>query len=230
VYCHHLLRGTSLPPRMLCLTFDDGPAEPARGSRSGTLALARYLKRQGIQATFFVVGRHAERLPQVVSQLAALGHLPANHTHDHADLRRYLQAGAALAEQITQTDRCLRPWLRGRAIYVRPPYGSWSKRIAQLLNADHQARAGHVGPVGWDIDGQDWNHWQQGRSPRECADHYLDQIAARGRGIVLMHDGTTDVSGFPQPNRTYEMVRLLVPALLQAGYRFVRLDQVLPVR
>ena len=75
------IKGNQLPPKTLCLTYDDGPGE-TRGDGSGprTLELGRYLFVQGIRATFFVVGKNVERYPEVLPQLQAWGHLIGNHT------------------------------------------------------------------------------------------------------------------------------------------------------
>ena len=62
MYQDSLATGPSLDPKQLCLTFDDGPGQE-------TLELAQYLHEQGVPATFFMVGKHAERysawLPQI---------------------------------------------------------------------------------------------------------------------------------------------------------------------
>ena len=76
------LDGLSLPPKVLAVTFDDGP-----GDR--TVELSMYLKARGIRAAFFVNGAHlaATALPNpngiglvanptaVLAQLVADGHL-----------------------------------------------------------------------------------------------------------------------------------------------------------
>jgi hypothetical protein len=65
--------------------------------------------------------------------------------------------------------------------------------------------------------------------PEECAERHLAAAERAGRGIVLLHDNADDprLSG---RNRTAALVRLLVPALVARGYRFVGLDQVPEVR
>src|SRR3954470_18425756 len=55
------------------LTFDDGPHPEY------TPHLLDRLKEAGVCATFFVIGRVAERYPDVVRRIAAEGHVVANH-------------------------------------------------------------------------------------------------------------------------------------------------------
>src|SRR5262249_25466503 len=50
-----------------------------------------------------------------------------------------------------------------------------------------------------------------------------------GRGIILLHDSSEEEEG-RRRNRTLELTRLLVPALKERGYRFVRLDAIPQVR
>lgn len=58
------LKGDLLPPRTVCLTYDDGPgATDGPGPGPRTSALGRYLCEQGIPATFFMLGRHVEQHP-----------------------------------------------------------------------------------------------------------------------------------------------------------------------
>jgi len=95
--------------------------------------------------------------------------------------------------------------------------------LAAALNAEPVLAATHAGPVLWDVDGSDWDHWRQGRSPRQCAATYLDRVEESGRGIVLMHDCTADSDEINAANRTYEAVRLLLPELRRRGYDFAGL-------
>jgi peptidoglycan/xylan/chitin deacetylase (PgdA/CDA1 family) len=67
MFFHKDLKGNDLPPKTLCMTYDDGPGPH-------TLELGRYLFAEGIRAAFFVIGRHAEEKSDVVAQLSAWGH------------------------------------------------------------------------------------------------------------------------------------------------------------
>ena len=94
---------------------------------------------------------------------------------------------------------------------------------ADALNASSGA---WTGPVGWDVDGQDWASWQRGASVAVAAQAYLDRVERTRRGIVLLHDSTADSEVIKAANRGYELTRALVPELLRRGYRFVGLDEV----
>ncbi|MGN6393819.1 MAG: polysaccharide deacetylase family protein [Gemmatimonadales bacterium] len=66
--------------RAVYLTFDDGP-NPYTTER-----IARILERAGAPATFFMVGRHVERFPDIARCVAESGFGIGNHTHTHTRL------------------------------------------------------------------------------------------------------------------------------------------------
>ncbi|MDB5309933.1 MAG: polysaccharide deacetylase [Gemmataceae bacterium] len=223
------IKGDQLPPKSLCLTFDDGP-----GPR--TLALGRFLHQVGVRATFFAVGSHAEQAPGVVEQLVAWGHLVGSHTHTHPGLVALACAGGDVVGELARADAVLRSAISGPVVYFRAPYGNWrgTERpggpdcprsvVAGLLNRTELARR-YVGPVNWDICACDWEFWERGNSGEACAAAYLAAVEEVGRGIILMHDGSEDPAA-RAGNRVDDAVRELVPVLLDRAYRFVRLDEV----
>ena len=236
------IKGDRLPPKTLCLTYDDGPGETAGdGPGPRTRELGRYLAEQGVRATFFVVGRSAERHPDILAQLRDWGHLVANHTYSHAGLVSLALAGGDVVEEIARADEVIRPYVSSDVVFCRAPYGSWREKKAPdsaedravSLVADALNRSGRfprdVGPVNWDISGHDYDYWRDGAPAEACAREYLERTEHIGRGIVLMHDSSEDAA-LRANNRTLEVTRFLVPVLREQGYRFVGLDAVPQVR
>jgi peptidoglycan/xylan/chitin deacetylase (PgdA/CDA1 family) len=219
------LSAPSLPHGTLCLTFDDGPGVTTGDGRGPkTDRLGDYLADEGIRATFFVCGKYVDALPHVVRRAHLQGHVIANHTTHHPDLRAELAAGHDIVAELTETDRAIRDATGASASFFRAPYGRWSADVAATLNADPTAGA-YVGPVHWDMNAEDWAFWRDGAAPEVCAAEYLKAIEDVGRGIVLMHDCTADDDTWQRNNATYEVVRILVPQLKARGYRFVGLDE-----
>jgi chitooligosaccharide deacetylase len=221
------LNGAALPPKTVCLTFDDGPGVtdgPGYGPR--TPEVAQYLADQGVPATFFMVGKFASDLPEVMTLVESLGHLVANHSYDHPNLVDYQAMGGDVVNQIARTDALIRNWIDAPVVYLRAPYGSWSPAVSAALNANLSVSLSHVGPIHWDIDAGDWDFWRRGDDPQSCAAEYLKAIDTAAHGIILSHDCTADMDFVKRANRTFEMVQILIPALRQRGYAFRRLDAV----
>jgi peptidoglycan/xylan/chitin deacetylase (PgdA/CDA1 family) len=220
--------GTSLPEKVLCLTFDDGPGETdGDGPGPKTLRLATYLSDQGISATFFMVGRHIMQYPHILPAMEKLGHLIGNHTFHHSrPLPELLAEGSDIASEIRMTDDLIKAYNPGNNIYFRAPWGSWNGAVAAELNKKVDNGIDHIGPFYWDIDGSDWFYWRDHRSAEKCAKAYLRKIKEIGRGILLFHDSTADIAEARLNNRTFELMRILIPRLRKLGYTFIRLDEV----
>ena len=67
----------------------------------------------------------------------------------------------------------------------------------------------------WDVDTHDWAH----TPPEEITKHVLDSVQAGD--IILMHD----FIGHDSP--TPEALRLMIPKLLERGYKFVTVGELL---
>ncbi len=241
--------GTSLPPKTLCLTFDDGPGY-------GTSDISAYLAALGIPATFFVNGAYiaattlandnaiklTPNAAAILAQVVADGHLVANHGTTHRSLApvRASFGAAEVVQELAETDTDIAPYVPSNHFLFRAPYGFYDANVWSALAPSAMNK--YLGPIGWEIGGTasnypaqaaDWACWVNalqsggggpnfGASPQECGDAYLAEITAKSRGIVLMHDSShTDNGG-----TTFALVQYLVPILKSRGYTFVRADAV----
>lgn len=240
MFFHEDIKGNRLPRGTICLTYDDGPGE-SQGDGPGphTQALGRFLREQGIRATFFVVGRHVESYRDSVAALHACGQMVGNHTYSHPGLVALAESGGDVVAELERTELLLRPITGAALTYFRAPYGNWRQVeevgpgitrdrsdsiVATRLNGSDRLAA-MVGPVNWDIVAEDWECWRLGIPPHEAARRYADEAERVGRGIILMHDSSEDPEMRPR-NQTYQMTRYLVPELKRRGFRFVGLDRV----
>src|SRR5437870_956694 len=103
--------GVSLPPRTVCLTYDDGPGPQ-------TMEVARYLYRRHIAACFFVMGQHAAQFPATMARLRDWGHIVGNHTHSHPGLVDFALAGGDIAGEIAITHEIIKPYVVGETIFL----------------------------------------------------------------------------------------------------------------
>lgn len=138
------LRGT----HTVALTFDDGP-----NTHTGEVLDA--LKEMNVRATFFIVGRQANRYPEMLARIAREGHLLANHSANHARLStRYGADPDLLINEIRDVHDQIAPLMApGDKFYFRAPYGYWKSAHARTLNADRELSR-YVGPIYWDVGGE----------------------------------------------------------------------------
>jgi peptidoglycan/xylan/chitin deacetylase (PgdA/CDA1 family) len=207
----------------VALTFDDGP-------NLNTPGVLDVLKAMNVKATFFIVGKMAKAYPQILARVAAEGHLLANHSATHPFLSsRYDTHPEMLIDQLRQVNDEISPLMKpGDQLFFRAPYGAWRSAHAAILNADPVLR-NYTGPVYWDIGGEtsmrdgyimssaDWECWHHHWTADTCAKGYLREIRRKNGGIVLMHC---------IHSQSPALVEAVVPALVEEGYNFVRIDQI----
>jgi peptidoglycan/xylan/chitin deacetylase (PgdA/CDA1 family) len=227
------IKGFDLPPKTLCLTYDDGPGRD-------TVELGEYLCSEGIRAAFFVVGRHVEADPDAVRTMHACGHTIGNHTYSHPGLVALAETAGNVVGELRRTDDLLRRHAPSDVVFFRAPYGNWRQKVpgtnqdanvsivAGILNGSESLRR-YVGPVNWDISAADYDCWARGASGEDCGRAYLEKVERIGHGIVLMHDSSEDPTVRPR-NRALKATEWLVPRLKERGYRFVSLDDLPQVR
>jgi peptidoglycan-N-acetylglucosamine deacetylase len=100
--------------RMAALTFDDGP------DLEHTPKVLDILAREGVTATFFLIGQRAAAAPDLVRRIAREGHDVGNHTWSHRSLwlcgpreteREIVRGHEAIADAAGTAPRFFRaPW------------------------------------------------------------------------------------------------------------------------
>lgn len=180
----------------VALTFDDGP-DPA-----STPAFLDLLERLGVQATFFVLGRHlGDR--GLLREMAGAGHEIGIHGWDHRPVALRLSSG--LRDDLARTRDCVQDTTGTRVEWYRPPYG--------LLTAGSRraAHAASLRTVLWSAWGRDWERTATAAS---VAAKVSDQL--RPGGTVLLHDSDrTSAAG--SWRATLQATEDLVPRWQAAG-------------
>lgn len=82
--------------KVMYLTFDDGPSSQI------TPQILDVLKQYNIKATFFVLGKNAEKNPEVLKRMAKEGHMIANHSYSHS-IDYVYSSPEAFMEEINKT-------------------------------------------------------------------------------------------------------------------------------
>ncbi|MGY3501686.1 polysaccharide deacetylase family protein [Bradyrhizobium sp. USDA 4471] len=215
-----LQTGSAIPDGQLCLTFDDGPGEH-------TANIAKFLQEHQIKATFFLIGSRVPGRRAVVEELLDRGHDIGNHTQNHPHLlfpdQVRLEILAAHGELTPFFGRLDWP------LFFRPPYGHWptSPGLNGALTKEGKPLGEiYAGPISWDFDGNDWQHWErsQGADDANALRAAVNEYSVARRGIVLMHDHSFDPH-IALKNQTFRMVRQLVPLWKERGIQFVSLRE-----
>jgi cellulose synthase/poly-beta-1,6-N-acetylglucosamine synthase-like glycosyltransferase/peptidoglycan/xylan/chitin deacetylase (PgdA/CDA1 family) len=191
--------------RRVALTFDDGP-DPRWTPR-----IAAVLRREGVPATFFMVGEHVIRYPSLVAKLQSEGFELGDHTFNHVDLTAI--PGWERHLQMSTTDTALAGAAGVRPRFFRPPYSGGPQSIS---HGEAAALASTVDPghliVLSNYDSEDWRRPGVSRIVRNATP------PGRRGGVIVFHDGGGDRS------QTVAAVRRLVPRLERRGFRFAPLS------
>lgn len=180
--------------KAIALTIDDGP------SPVYTPQVLRLLARYRITATFSMIGIEAQAYPAVAREVAAAGHLIANHTWTHLNLQRL--APALVTEQISRAADAIHAATGRVPDLFRAPYGAWSPFVLTQC-----ARTGMT-PLGWSVDPRDWS--------RPGVPSIVTNIMrnTHAGSIILEHDGGGNRA------QTVAALTIVIPRLLAAGYHF----------
>lgn len=148
--------------RGVYLTFDDGPTP---GITEWILGM---LRRHNAKATFFVLGKNAERYPDLYAKILAEGHSVGNHTYSHQ--KGYLMSLERYMEDIDLASYTVQSNL------FRPPY-------ARVTPSQLRAIAKRYKIVMWSVISRDYN---RKISRERCLQEVLPHIKAGA--IILFHD------------------------------------------
>lgn len=121
--------------KKIAITFDDGP-HPVY-----TEKLLDGLKERDVKATFFVLGEKAKEYPEIIERMEKEGHIIGNHTYTHIQLKSSNRQ--QFRDELVQTNETIKEITGQEVQYVRPPYGTWDKKLEEELN---------MFPVLWNVD------------------------------------------------------------------------------
>lgn len=187
-------------PKLIALTFDDGPYPVF------TPMLLDVLRDARVPATFFLIGRDAEQWPGITKRIESEGNEIANHTFTHPDLD--LEPDSAVKSEILQGRDALWKLSHDPAVrtLMRPPHGRYTERTLKI------AQSLGYSVVLWTDDSGDWRTL----TPAQIERHLLEHATAPE--IVLLHSGKL---------ATIEAMPTVIAHFERAGYRFVTVSELL---
>lgn len=189
------IHGVTDAGRTIAITFDDGP-------KPETIRLLDVLKRSGIRATFFVVGKQADAHPSILRRMAAEGHDIQNHTYGHRALE--FLSDREIEQELFRCAATVRSIVGAETTMIRPPGARHGKAFDEL------ARRLGFRPVFWTM-----NCGSLEGTTRERMTKFVVSSAKPG-AIVLMHNvDHVTLAALPD----------IIEALRQNGYSFATLSE-----
>ncbi len=187
--------------KTVALTFDDGP-HPVH-----TPEILDILEEYGVKATFFTIGVNVEQYNDVFRMVYDAGHEIGNHTYSHRNLRKLPYA--SVCGEIERAEEAVYETVEYRTRLLRPPEGAFGDDLCRAASEmDYTV-------ICWSVDTMDWAH----TPATEIAESVLSTV--KGGDILLFHDFVAGASPTP------EALRMVIPALIEDGYTFVTVSELL---
>ncbi len=187
--------------KLIALTFDDGPWGKT------TQDVLKILADSKVKATFFWIGSHLQRYPDVGRQVVQAGHAIANHTWSHG----YKPVSEEVAKsEIENTSYLIAKTTGVQTRLFRPPGGILDNGLVAY------AQKKTYGTVMWNVDPQD-------TAAKISADQITQRVLSQAKagGIVLLHDGGGD------RRATVTALPTIIRKLQAQGFKFVTIPELL---
>ncbi len=191
-------------PRLVALTFDDGPFPPT------TREVLSHLSEAGHKATFFVLAAKAKRFPELIKEIHEAGHEIALHGFRHDRLYAW-RTPKQVQEDIAQCVAVLEPLTETKPRWFRPPMGMVSPRTAA------GARKAGVEIAAWSVRAYDGFETSDPDRVRNRIESGL-----RDGAIILMHDAAEHDDFEPV---SVKVLPDVLKALAARGLRSVTLSE-----
>lgn len=186
-------------------TFDDGPNEIY------TPKLLDILAHKKVKATFFLLGKHVEKYPEIVKRIHSEGHEIGNHSFNHSFLPLYTKR--YIKRQIESTSSLIEKTVGIRPSYFRPPMGLFSpSELDAVSESGMTAVVGEVYP----------------RDPyKPGTDKIVERVLSRIEpgSIIILHDSGT--FGKIDRSQTIAAVPIIIDRLRDLGYRFLTVRELM---
>lgn len=192
--------------KVIALSFDDGPHPKY------TIEILDILKEYDIKATFFVLGMHAEKYPEIIKRQVEEGHEIGNHSYSHINMRKATKK--QIREEFEKTQEIIYSIAKIRPKVFRPPYGNYNRDVIEIISSDD------IPIVLWTFyqDSKDWSN--------PGVDSIVNTTLSKVQNgdIILFHDFV-----YKNESHTVEALKIIIPELLNKGYKFVTISELLNI-
>ncbi len=185
--------------RCIALTFDDGP------NAEHTARLLGILDAQGVKATFFVIGKEAEKEPVLMQRIVAEGHQAANHTYSHPPLFCFLSP-RGLRREIEAGQQAIKDACGVSPKHFRSPVGLRHPLLEERL------KESGLEYISWRVRAFDTRLQESGAIARRIVEN------TEAGDVILLHDRPGAAS-----ERMLEALPGIIEDLKERGFEFVLL-------
>lgn len=113
--------------KQIAIIFDDGPVAGLTGR------LLDDLKKNGMKATFSLVGKNVQANPDLARRIVAEGHEVVNHTWSHGDLSG--MTPDEITSELRKTEEIIYLTTGVRTRLFRPPFGRLSAAASAVIKS-----------------------------------------------------------------------------------------------
>ena len=184
--------------KMLSISFD------AAWGNEDTQQLIDILGKYNVKATFFVVGEWVDKYPESVKALSDADHEVMSHSNTHAHFNSL--SSQEIIDDLTACGEKIAAVTGTQPTLFRCPYGEYDDHV---INA---VRSMGIEPIQWDVDSLDWKDL----SAADITKRVTSKV--QPGSIVLFHNAAL---------HTPEALPGIIEALLQQGYTFVPISQMI---
>ena len=182
--------------KLIALTFDDGP------NITTTMQVLDLIEQYGITADFYVVGNNITSESEAAMKRAVkLGCEIENHSRTHSAMTE--MTAEEIAAEIKFTSDKIEAAVGRRPKFFRPPYIAYNQLMYDTIDMTF-------------ICGNGAEDYNDEVSPEMRYEKIMGQVC--DGMIILLHDMEGNF-------RTVEALKMLIPKLLDEGYKFVTTAQ-----
>ena len=186
----------------IALTFDDGPHPEF------TPKVLHLLKKHGVKATFFCIGRNIEKYPELFKRIVAEGHSIGNHTYSHSNFFGFFGTERVFQELI-KTKALIKNSIGKTPKLYRPAFGVTNPMIEKAV------KKSKVQSIGWSVRSLDTT----ARNEKTILNRIISKI--KKGDIILLHDTS---------QKTVVVLEQLLLILEDKNLKSVTVDELLQIQ
>ncbi len=209
---------TDIEPKVVALTFDDGPNPYA------TPQILDILKSENVKANFFMIGKWVKKYPELARRIVSEGHNIGGHTYSHGG-----EDGRESWGDFKKGNDTIREVTGVEVRQVRVPQFGYNeidtidgKKVARIQELTEGSLAediasGKLSVIDCSINPNDWNVLVPSLLIKEYVLFRLHPGA-----IICLHDGSEKESELKsRANRTVRMLPKLIQDIKKKNYEFI---------